>query len=88
MSESDPEAATPMRGWKAISLKIPRLSRRVRNKGLVCPLFSPSSTCHDLTPDPSSPHRDGRRAVAVGRAGDLIAHPLAAEFANRKQFTT
>ncbi len=33
-------------------------------------------------------HRDGRRAVAVGRAGDLIAHPLTAEFANHKQFTT
>ena len=33
-------------------------------------------------------HRDGRGAVAVGHAGDLIAHPIAAEFANRKQFTT
>ena len=27
-------------------------------------------------------------AVAVGHAGDLIAHPLTAEFANHKQFTT
>ena len=33
-------------------------------------------------------HRDGRGAVAVGHAGDLIPHPLTAEFTNRKHFTT